>query len=140
MAGEEDAVHVEALALEPFRAGKEAGDRGNRSVLVGLDLDAEPDVPGKGQQLVDHVEAQGPVRMIDTGQVRQLLEAKPVPQETQNLNGLGRRHRQAEIAVIDGGGNARACGRSHLGTQGLEDVGSDGPAHLSIVPVRRIFF
>ena len=78
--------------------------------------------------------------MIDAGQVRQLLEAKLVPEETQNLDDSGRRRRQAQIAVIHGGGNTRACGRSHLGAKGLQGIGRDGPAHLSMVPVRRIFF
>ena len=35
MAGEQDAVHVVGLALEPVGAGKHAGDRRHRRLLVG---------------------------------------------------------------------------------------------------------
>ncbi len=77
---EEDAVHVERLALEPVGGWVDADHRRNRRILVGLDLDADAQVLGEREQVIDHVEATLALRIVGAGHVDQLLEFEVIAQ------------------------------------------------------------
>src|SRR5205823_3881099 len=65
MAGEIDAVEVPGLALEPAGGAVDAGDRRDEALLVGGELDADALVELEAQEIVDDLEALGPVGIID---------------------------------------------------------------------------
>ena len=140
MSGEEDPVHVEGLALEPVGAGIDPGDGGHGGVLVCPDTHPQALVPREGEKLVDDVEALGAVRVVDPGQVGELLKGEAVAQQGQDFGDAPRRGVKGQVAM--GGGRRHAGARSgdDFRPKALESIFCDGPAHLSMVPVRRIFF
>ena len=71
MPGEDDAVEVVGLALEPIGGGKDADDRGNRRRLVDLGLDADAQVLFGREQMIDNVEAMLASRPVDRRDVEQ---------------------------------------------------------------------
>src|SRR4029079_13177783 len=73
VAAEGDAVHVAHFALETTRHGPQARDAWHRGRLVGRDLDDDPPVPGQRQQAITDVEALRALRVIDPGDLHQLL-------------------------------------------------------------------
>jgi len=95
------------------------------------------------EQVVDHVEPPGPVRIVHGGQVDQLDEAqrRVVPQLGQDLADAlgGRLERQFAEGDLERRRRAGGIGDDPLAELGQRFVG-DGVAHRSIVPVRRIFF
>ena len=78
MAGEENSVEIVGLALEPVGAGKHAGDRGHRRVLVGLDLDAYAQIPLRRQQVHDDVEALSARRPVHAAKIDDVDELRPL--------------------------------------------------------------
>ncbi len=77
MAGEQDAVEVVGLALEPVGAGKDRRDRRHRRLLVGHHLDADARVLARAEQVVDDVEALLAARPVDAADVGEVDEGEP---------------------------------------------------------------
>lgn len=88
MAGEEDAVHVPRLALEPVGTKEERGDGGNGGHLVGVGLHPDPGVVLVAEEVVHHLKAEGLPRVIHPGHIHHLLELGlgVIPQETTDKN------------------------------------------------------
>ena len=92
MAGEEDAVEVVGLALEPVGAGKNADARGHRRRLVGLDLHADAEIMLRRKQMIDDVEALLAARPIDRRDVDDAPEpaARIVAQKAHHRHDVAR--------------------------------------------------
>ena len=101
MIGEEHAVHVPDLALEPDGRVVEPADRGYLTVLAGRNLDPDPQVMLVGQQVVDDLEALFALRVVDPGDVAELLELAVlvVPQERQQPDQRIRSRMDDQLAV-----------------------------------------
>src|SRR5262245_53475502 len=102
MPGEDDAVEVVGLALEPISGGKDADDRGNRCRLVDLGLDANAQVLLGREQMVDDVEALFAARPVDRGDVDQApeLAALVVAQKGGDLHDVADDGADRQLAVL----------------------------------------
>ena len=85
IAGEDHAVHVEHLALEPARDRPQRGDGRHRRVLGGADLDHDAVVFGQAEQHVNDFEALGAVGIVGPGDLHQLLVFVIVAQQAQRV-------------------------------------------------------
>ena len=92
VAGEQDAVEVVGLALEPVGAGKTDDRARHRRRLVGLDAHADAVVQPGAQQVIDHIEALLALGVIDAANVDQAAEAalRIVAQEFDDVGTIAR--------------------------------------------------
>src|SRR5262245_5253219 len=74
VAGEQDAVEIVGLPLEPVGGGEHPHRAGHRGVRVDLALDADALVPPRRQQVIDHLEAPLALGVVDAADVDQDLE------------------------------------------------------------------
>src|SRR5665213_2154439 len=103
MVAETDAVKVPCLALPPA-GGAEYADRGwHGLLLVGLQLHADAQIVAHAEEIIDHVEAQRPVRIVDAANVAEHGEAalRIVAQKTQHLEHRLTRYLDRQLAVMD---------------------------------------
>ena len=91
MAGEQHAVEIVGLALEPVGAAKHVDQRRHRRRLVGRHLDAHALVQPRRQEMIDDVEALLARRPIDRGDVDDVdeLAGRIVAQECRDLDDVG---------------------------------------------------
>src|SRR5262249_9074309 len=103
MAREIDAVEIPGLALEPAGGAEDAGDRGHEALLVGGDLDADALIELEAQEIVDHLEALGPVGIVDAAEVDHDLEKtlRIVTQEGHDADDVVTLHAEDELVVGD---------------------------------------
>ena len=100
VAFEDHAVKIEHLAFEPAGVGPQRGYGRHRGILGGMDLDQQAVVLRHAEQHVDHVEAFGPLGIVDPGDFHQLLVLVLVTQDAQCVLDLAARDRQHDLAVL----------------------------------------
>ena len=133
MTGEDHAVHVEHLALQPAGDRIDAGHGRHRLLLVGGDADAQAMVLRHGQQVIDHLEALGPLGIVDPGNLHQLLIFEIVAQRGEHVgDALARDVDRDLVHLILRGEEGPADRRLHL----VDDAVTDGDegcraAHIS---------
>ena len=74
VAGEQDAVKIECLALKPVGAREKTHKARYRVRLVGLDAHADAVIQPRAQQMVDHVEALLSVGIVGAANIDQAAE------------------------------------------------------------------
>ena len=74
MAGKEDPEHVPGLALGPVRGRIDGRHRRHGLPLANRGKNTHPHVVFHRQQLIDHLEALGPLRIVDGRQIGKLVE------------------------------------------------------------------
>ena len=123
MALEQHAVQVEDLALEPAGDRVHAGHRGHRLVLVGGDADAQAVVLRHGQQVVADVEPLGPGRIVDPGNLHQLLIFEPVAKHGEDVRDALPRDVDRDLSdLVPGGEEGVADRRPDLVDQPFADA------------------
>ncbi len=105
MPGEQDAVEIVGLALEPLSAGKHRGGGRHRRVLVGCDADADALILARRQQVVDDVEAARARRVVRPAYIdeRDELALHIVLQECQHVEDIAGFGLQRQFAIGDRG-------------------------------------
>src|SRR6185437_573275 len=103
MIGEIDAVKVPGLALVPARRAEKPRDRRHRTRLVRGGLDPDALVELHAQEVVDDVEALGPLGIIDAADIDQHLEEafRIVAQKSEQPRDRGALDRHRELAMPD---------------------------------------
>ena len=101
MAGEDDPVEIVGLALEPVGAGKDVDDRGDRRLLIDLELHPDAQVLLGREQMIDNVEAPLAPRPVDRRDVEQAheLAALVVAQEGCDLHDVASDRVDRQFAV-----------------------------------------
>ena len=119
--GEQDAIQIPGLALEPVGRAEHRGDRRHRREFVGRNLHANAHVVAERKQVVDHVEALFAFRIIDAADVHELAEqtVRRVAQERQHLDDRLRRNIDDQLALDHGcaghvGGKRRSDGFAEI--------------------------
>ena len=115
MAGEDHAVEVVGLALEPVGAGKYVDDRRHLRGLVGYRAQADARVQRRRQQMIDHVEALFAAGIVDRGDVGEVDEAASgiVAQEFDDFDDLARIDVDGELVERDRMGGSRTGKRAN---------------------------
>ena len=145
VAREQHAVHVVHLALQPARDRPQPGDRRHRMLLVGRDVDVETMVAGQRQEAIHHLEPLGPIRVVDPGDLHQLLIFKPrcVTQRLECADdaiAVDAQHHLAHlIDRIDQRWTQRRANRLDRLAIEVGGVGRRRRPHRSMLPLRRIF-
>ena len=103
MAGEQHAVEIVGLALEPVGAAKHIDQRRNGRDFVGRAFDTDALVQPWRQEMIDDVEALLARRPVDRGDVDDAdeLAGRVVAQEGRDLDDVGGVRRQRQFAVGD---------------------------------------
>ena len=149
MAGEEDAVEVVGLALEPVGARENAGDRRHRRrPRRSSTLTRMRDVLARAEQVIDDVEALLALRPVDAADVDEVDEGEPriVAQElrrTATISPPATVTVSSPKAIVPFESPPPSAPRRCIRRAPSASRPCDArpvAAYRSIVPVRRIFF
>ena len=101
MAREQDAEHVEHLALEPVGRGVHGNDRGHHVGFIDRHLQPDAVVLVHRQEVVDQIEARRAVRMVDGRDVDQRGKATTLIglEKFNKLYQTRQRHVQGQLAL-----------------------------------------
>ena len=143
MIGEQDAIHIENLALRPVGRGMNGYDGIDQFVLGHAELHADALVLGHGQKMVNHVETLLAVGIVHGGDIDQRGElARRVGfEKLDKIDDMGRSHIDLQFVAGIDFGRDQSIGLLCLKNRNqiVQCVTHSHPSYRAIVPVRRIF-